>query len=164
MMDFLKSKCEDLVEFFICINTVSVVTFILDCNLAGLGTLILEKYHIFVKKSYKKKSWYDVIQLFLLCPMGLLDFYISLDEFLYYLKGLLQGLFCAKYLHYIWCSRKYNTIQKRKNCSVCGLKQKISSLDLNQEIFKHCICVCGKCKRPITECDACGFSIATQFK
>ena len=56
MMDFLKSKCEDLVEFFICINTVSVVTFILDCNLAGLGTLILEKYHIFVKKSYKKKK------------------------------------------------------------------------------------------------------------
>ena len=127
MMDYLKRKCEDLVEFFICINTVSVVTFILDCNLAGLGTLILEKYHIFVKKSYKKKSWYDVIQLFLLCPMGLLDFYISLDEFLYYLKGLLQGLFCAKYLHYIWCSRKYNTIQISSETSV--LKKPSSILD-----------------------------------
>ena len=45
----LKQKLGILFNFFIEVDILSAILFIMDCNFAGIGTLLLEKYYVYVK-------------------------------------------------------------------------------------------------------------------
>ena len=76
----------------------------------------------------------------------------------------LQTFFCLKYMEFFCKARLYNGIHRRKYCSVCLQKPKQQIANANSLIYKYCICVCRKCERFSSNCDACKFTISTHFR
>ena len=166
IMDYLKENFEQ-------IDIVSAVTFVVDYCFNGVGSLILDGYYRRFKFG-SGKLWlmWDCIAL------ALILFHILLDirqgySILEYWKGnstdsltivCVQTLFCLKYMEFFWKARLYNGIHRRKYCSVCLHKPKQQIANDNSLIYKYCICVCRKCERFSSNCDACKFTISTHFR
>ena len=164
-MDYLKENVEQ-------IDIVSAVTFVADYCLYGVGSLILDGYYRHFKFGCGK-LWliWDCI------AVALILFHIRLDieqgySILEYWKGngtdsftefCVVALFCLKYVEFFSKARLYNGIYRRKYCSVC-LQPKQQIANANSLIYKYCICVCRKCERFSSNCDACKFTISTHFR
>ena len=160
-MNYLKENFEQ-------IDIVSAVTFVADYCLYGVGSLILDGYYRHFKfGSEKLLLIWDCIAL------ALIMFHILLDIRQGYWTSnskdsdtivCVQALFCLKYMELFWKARVYNGIHRRKYCSVCLHKPKQQIANANSLIYKYCICVCRKCERFSSNCDACKFTISTHFR
>ena len=156
IMNYLKENIEQ-------IDTVSAVTFVVDYYSYGVGSLILDGYYRRFKFG-SGKLWliWDFITLGLILVHILLDMYKPGTDSLKII--CVQTLFSLKYLELFWKARLYNAIHRRKYCSVCLHKPKQQIANSNSLMFKYCICVCRKCERFTSDCDACKFTISTHFR
>ena len=186
-MNYLKENFEQ-------IDIASAVTFVADYCLYGVGSLILDGYYRRFKfGSGKLWLMWDCIALALILFYILLDirqgysileywkdpestdsFTIFCVQTLFFLKyveffwkaRLYNGIgipFCLNYVEFFRKARLYNGIYRRKYCSVC-LQPKQQIANANSLIYKYCICVCRKCERFSSDCDACKFTISTHFR
>ena len=163
-MNYLKENFEQ-------IDIASAVTFVADYCLNGVGSLILDGYYRRFKFG-SGKLWliWDCIALAWILFHTLLDIrqgYWPLwtgntTDSLTIIP--VQTLFCLKYMEFFWKARVYNGIHRRKYCSVCLQKPKQQIANANSLIYKYCICVCRKCERFSSNCDACKFTISTHFR
>ena len=175
------------------IDIVSAVTFVADYCLYGVGSLILNGYYRHFKFGCGK-LWliWDCIAVALILfhirldieqGYSILEYWKgngtdSFTEFcvvaLFCLKyveffskaRLYNGIyipFCLNYVEFFRKARLYNGIYRRKYCSVC-LQPKQQIANANSLIYKYCICVCRKCERFSSNCDACKFTISTHFR
>ena len=164
-MDYLKENVEQ-------IDIVSAVTFVADYCFYRVGSLILDGYYRRFKFG-SGKLWliWDCVALALILFHILVD--IGPQSWQGYWKNnstdslkmiLVHTLFCLKYMEFFWKARLYNGIHRRKYCSVCLHKPKQQIANANSLIYKYCICVCRKCERFSSNCDACKFTITTHFR
>ena len=113
------------------------------------------------------KFWliWDVITMALLLIMILMDLWLPPNKDLSSgTQFFISRLFLVKYLEFFYKSMFYNAIHRRKYCSVCLTKPKQQINNSNTLTFKYCICVCRKCERFTSDCNACKFTISTHFR
>ena len=158
IMNYLKANLEQ-------IDIVPAVTFVADYCFHGAGTLILDGYYRHVKFG-SRKFWiiWDIVKIAVFLTLVIYDNSTDLGPYEPVTKDYVQILFCLKYVEFFWKARIYNSIHKRKYCSVCLNKPKQQIANTNSFIFKYCICVCRKCERFTSDCDACKFTISTHFR
>ena len=162
----------DDINTFWNINAISAITFLVDCNFHGVGTLLMDFYYnYFHFNPGLTRILFDIYMLNSIIGV-LSDYYHStlayhevVPKLIYYT----QLTFLLKWFYSLYFYILRHFLRKGlKLCAKCHIKEKQIFTNQNYkhdlDKFQDCLCVCEECAMDSYKCNTCKLVISTHFR